>query len=483
MRTPFHVSTCFLGVVLGRIFAQVSAEEDDDTAPAQDSSSPMRNSILVIGLVVISAFSVGLCVLGGCYFAIVDFRASHVMRINREKGMLEDEENVKDGKEAYSHSGSQRPTCNTADFTHSSDSDEEESQCDDSLALSRSYTNDNCDADRKDEKARKAGGTGAEELKEESGKNVENLAPDVPQVALDIKEGAQQSEAEERQEKDCYGSPDKTTKEKLQTLKCTGGNSETKDGVGFGAQAGSPSQSDSEDGLETQQVVEDDTSVPQQQSVNRSLFSKVEPPGTSRRKSRGMSAAPASEEDNTISPADADVNTTPRRKALSLDCDSASPLDERAIASTLLCNVCSSSSSSTCKCGQHQSSDGDNGDACSVGSNNTTSVGSTRSGSSSSSSNGGSRSKTRRRSRPAPTSDKSSSNGSAGKYGPCGGAVPSEEEEAPSSSSSPSSPYSSSAPTSLAVRPSSTSRSRARAAPRASHRLQEVDAEITDAQP
>jgi len=490
MKTRSRFSTSLIGVVIGRIFAHVSAEESGEPTPSEDSSGLKWNSFLVIGLVVISAFSIGMCVLGGCYFAIEDFRASHVARINLEKGMLEDEENVKDSKKEFSRSSSLRSTSNTADITHSSDSDDddEEALCDDSLTQSRrSYTNDDCGADGKDEMAQQAGGMGAEELKEESARNTEVRAPVVPQVALDIRESAQQDsafEAEERKDVGSYESLEGNGGEPLQMLQCDGGNDEMKHGMDV-----SPS------------TLRD---AAPEESVNRNLFAEQEPMVKGRRKSRDRPTAASSEEGAIFSTAMSDSNTTPTKKA-SLNYNSASPLDERAIASTLLCNVCNSTSSSSCKCGQSQSNDNDKEDSSSVSSNNAASIRSASSGrrnssssssassGASSSNNGSSRSKTRRRSRPAPTGDKStgsrnteksatltSENRSDSNPGNGSAAGPSsEEEDAPASSSSSSA---SSSPSLRAVRPSSTARSRTRAAPRAARRLQEVRSEITDAQ-
>ena len=467
MKTRSRFSTSLIGVVIGRIFAHVSAEESGEPTPSKDSSGLKWNSFLVIGLVVISAFSIGMCVLGGCYFAIEDFRASHVARINLEKGMLEDEENVKDSKKEFSRSSSLRSTSNTVDITHSSDSDDddEEALCDDSLTQSRrSYTNDDCGADGKDEMAQQAGGMGAEELKEESARNTEVRAPVVPQVALDIRESAQQDsafEAEERKDVGSYESLEGNGGEPLQMLQCDGGNDEMKHGMDV-----SPS------------TLRD---AAPEESVNRNLFAEQEPMVKGRRKSRDRPTAASSEEGAIFSAAMSDSNTTPTKKA-SLNYNSASPLDERAIASTLLCNVCNSTSSSSCKCGQSQSNDNDKEDSSSVSSNNAASI-----SSASSSNNGSSRSKTRRRSRPAPTNDKSTRSRNTEKSATltsadssdsnpgngCAAGPSSEEEDALPASSSPSS---------RAVRPSSTARSRTRAAPRAARRLQEVHSEITDAQ-
>ena len=489
MKTRSRFSTSLIGVVIGRIFAHVSAEESGEPTPSEDSSGLKWNSFLVIGLVVISAFSIGMCVLGGCYFAIEDFRASHVARINLEKGMLEDEENVKDSKKEFSRSSSLRSTSNTADITHSSDSDDddEEALCDDSLTQSRRcYTNDDCGADGKDEMAQQAGGMGAEELKEESARNTEVRAPVVPQVALDIRESAQQDsafEAEERKDVGSYESLEGNGGEPLQMLQCDGGNDEMKHGMDV-----SPS------------TLRD---AAPEESVNRNLFAEQEPMAKGRRKSRDRPTAASSEEGAIFSTAMSDSNTTPTKKA-SLNYNSASPLDERAIASTLLCNACNSTSSSF-KCGQSQCNDNDKEDSSSVSSNNAASIRSASSGrrnssssssassGASSSNNGSSRSKTRRRSRPAPTGDKStgsrnteksatltSENRSDSNPGNGSAAGPSsEEEDAPASSSSSSA---SSSPSLRAVRPSSTARSRTRAAPRAARRLQEVRSEITDAQ-
>ena len=480
MKTRSRFSTSLIGVVIGRIFAHVSAEESGEPTPSEDSSGLKWNSFLVIGLVVISAFSIGMCVLGGCYFAIEDFRASHVARINLEKGMLEDEENVKDSKKEFSRSSSLRSTSNTVDITHSSDSDDddEEALCDDSLTQSRRcYTNDDCGADGKDEMAQQAGGMGAEELKEESARNTEVRAPVVPQVALDIRESAQQDsafEAEERKDVGSYESLEGNGGEPLQMLQCDGGNDEMKHGMDV-----SPS------------TLRD---AAPEESVNRNLFAEQEPMVKGRRKSRDRPTAASSEEGAIFSTAMSDSNTTPTKKA-SLNYNSASPLDERAIASTLLCNVCNSTSSSSCKCGQSQSNDNDKEDSSSVSSNNAASISSASSGrrnsssssSASSSNNGSSRSKTRRRSRPAPTNDKSTRSRNTEKSATltsadssdsnpgngCAAGPSSEEEDALPASSSPSS---------RAVRPSSTARSRTRAAPRAARRLQEVHSEITDAQ-